>query len=250
MKNNTRVLLFLLALLLVSTACFPLKKKGAPPTNDPNETRITISENLTEFTKIDIESAGKINLVQGDSHSIEIEGPKSMIDRIKYSVSNGTLKVTLDRSFWQWFTEYTLPVMTITFANLEELDFKGGSKLTLNDLTTENLVIDIEGGAQVVMENLSARFLDFSMQGGGDVEITGVADIQKIRAEGGVNYQAGDLKSLNVDLNAQGAVNAEIWATTELILKLSGAYNVSYYGEPSIKQDVEGVGTIEGLGTK
>ena len=250
MKNNTRVLLFLLALLLVSTACFPLRKKDTPITHDPNETRITISENLNEFTKIDIECAGKINLIQGNDHAIEIEGPKSMVEKIKYSVSNSTLKVTLEKSLWQWFTEYSLPVMTISFANLEELDFKGGSQLNLNDLTTDNILIDIEGGAQVLMKNLSAKSLDFSMQGGGDVEISGVADIQKVRVEGGLNYQAGDLESLSVDLNAQGAVNAEIWATTELILKLSGAYNVRYYGDPSIRQEVDGVGSIEGLGDK
>ncbi len=250
MKNNTRVFLFLMALLLVGTACFPLKKKDAPVTTESNETQIRVFEKLSEFTKIDIESAGKINLIQGDDHTIVIEGPETMVEKINYSVSNGNLKVSLDRSFWQWFTEQSLPVMTITFKQLESLEFKGGSKLTMNDLTAQDLALDIQGGAEVVMNNLSAKSLNFTIQGGTDVEITGTVDLQKVRIEGGANYQAGDLKSLIVDLKAEGAVDAKVWAVNELTLKLSGAYNVKYYGDPSIKQEVEGVGSVEGLGNK
>lgn len=250
MKNNTRVVLFLIALLLVGTACFPLKKKTPPVTNDSNETQIRVFEKLSEFTKIDIESAGKINLIQGDDHTIVIEGPESIVEKINYSVSNGTLKVTLDRSFWQWFTEQSLPVMTITFKQLESLEFKGGTKLTMNDLKAEDLTLDIQGGAEVIMNNLSAKSLDFAIKGGTDVEISGSVDLQKVRIEGGANYQAGDLRSLTVDLKAEGALDAKIWAVNELVLKLSGAYNVKYYGEPTITQEVDGVGSVESLGNK
>ena len=61
---------------------------------------------------------------------------------------------------------------------------------------------------------------------------------------------AGASKNLIVDLKAEGAVDAKVWAVNELTLKLSGAYNVKYYGDPSIKQEVEGVGSVEGLGNK
>lgn len=250
MKNRLRILLTLSALFLAITACtFP--RLMPRETSTPKDTTpVSINEDLTPFTEIDIEAAGPIFLVQGDTHSIKIDGPKSIVDNITYEVRNGVLLIKHNGNIWDWITERDSPTITITFENLTRFVFEGGSELVANDLQTDSLSIIMKGGASLDMMNLNVSTLEMIVEGGTDIEIAGVADTQKLDFSGGTNYDAEELRSAFVSLHTEGAVSATVWATKTLALDLSGAYDVNYYGNPSVTQSIQGAGNVEGLGEK
>ncbi len=95
-----------------------------------------------------------------------------------------------------------------------------------------------------------ADSLDLHVEGGANINIDGVVESQTLRFAGGTNYDAKDLQSATVNLRTDGAVSATIWVADALNLNLSGVYNVRYYGNPAITQNVQGIGNIEGLGDK
>ena len=250
MKNRLRILLTLSILIFAVTACvFPrLVSRGTPSPAD--KTPVNVSEDLAPFTEIDVEAAGPIFLVQGDTHAIQIDGPKSIVDNITFEVRNGVLLIKHSGNIWDWVTERDYPTITITFENLTRFVFEGGSELVANDLHTDSLSIVMKGGASLDMLNLNVKTLEMVSEGGTDIEISGVAETQKLDFSGGTNFDAEDLRSASVSLHIEGAVSATVWATETLDLDLSGAYDVKYYGNPSLTQDIQGVGNVQGLGEK
>lgn len=250
MKNRLRILLTLSALFLAITACgFPRlmpRERLTPKDTNP----VSIKEDLADFTEIDIEAAGPIFLIQGDSHAIQIDGPKNIVEDITYEVRNGVLLIKNSKDTWDWVTEHDYPTITITFENLASFVMEGGSDLVANDLQNNSLSIVIKGGAKVEMMNLNVGTLEMDIEGGTDVEISGVAQTQTLKLAGGANFDAEDLQSASVSIQTEGAVSATVWATEMLDLDLSGVYDVKYYGNPSITQSIKGIGSIEGLGEK
>jgi len=250
MKSRLRILLTLSVLIFAVTACdFPrLASRETPAPAD--KTPVNVSEDLTPFTEIDIEAAGPIFLVQGDNHSIQIDGPKSIVESISYEVRNGVLLIRHSRSIWDRITDRDYPTITITFEDLTRFVFEGGSELVANDLQTDSLSISMKGGASLDMMNLNVRSLEMVVEGGTDIDISGIAEIQTLDFSGGTNFDAEDLRSASISLHIEGAVSATVWATETLDLDLSGAYDVKYFGNPSLTQDIQGVGNVQGLGEK
>lgn len=248
MKNRIRILLTLSILVLLTSACFPRLVRTTP--DSESQTPISEGQDLAAFTEIDIEAAGPVFLIQGNTHSIQIEGPKGAVEDITFEVRNGVLIIKHSNNIWDWITARDYPTITITFNDLTRFILQGGTELVADDLDTESLTMQLEGGASVKMSNLNVTDLVFDVEGGMDINIDGVAETQTLRFAGGTSYDAENLKSADVKLKIEGAVTATIWATELLDLNLSGAYDVKYYGNPSVTQSVQGVGNVESLGEK
>jgi hypothetical protein len=264
MRNRIKIIITLSILVLAASACgiphlvprttpVPEDTDMIPPdkTSMPEDkTPVSEGQNLDTFTKIDIQGGGPIFLIQGDSHSIQIEGPRNIVEDITYEVKDGVLVVRYSRNIWGWMSAFDYPTITINFKQLDQFVFEGGSEVVANDIQSENLKIEIRGGAKLEMKNLMADLLDLHVEGGANINIDGVVETQALRFAGGTNYEAENLQSTTVNLRTEGAVSVTIWAADALNLDLSGVYNVQYYGNPAITQNVQGAGNIEGLGDK
>lgn len=248
MKNRIKILLTLSILVFLTTACFPRLVRTTPETTP--KARVTDEGELSPFTEIDVEAAGPILLIQGNTHSIKVEGTQNAVEKITFEVRNGVLIIKHSNDIWDWITDKDFPSITITFVDLTCFVLEGGTELVANDLKTDSLTMDLQGGASVKMSNLNVNTLEFDVQGGTDIKIDGVAKNQTLDFAGGINYKAEDLQSADVRLKMEGAGSATVWATESLDLDLSGAYDVKYYGNPSVTQRVQGVGNVESLGEK
>lgn len=252
MKNRFRLLAFLSVLLLTTMACSITRRTPTPPpAADEKDQNVLVSEirQLGEFTKIDMDGGAKVNLVQGNQHSIVVEGSRRVVDQVVTEVKDGVLEIRYrDRKLFEnWAENLTL---TITFANLSDFRLDGGAELKADNLNLEGLSIAINGGASVKLENLLANTLTMKIAGGGDIRVSGIVENQDVEVSGGTNYQAEDLKSSNVSVKVIGAANVEIWATGTLDLDLAGAYSVKYWGSPVITQKISGLGEVKALGEK
>ena len=252
MNKRLRLLAFLSVLLLTTMACSITRRTPTPvpQTNDKNQNvLVTETRQLGEFAMVDMDGGAKVILVQGNEHSIVVEGSRRVVDQVVTEVNDGVLEINFrDRKLFEnWGDSLTL---TITFANLSDFRLDGGVELLADDLNLENLNITINGGASVKMNNLLLNTLDMALLGGGDIHVSGIGENHNVKVSGGTNYQAEDLKSANVSVEIIGAANVEVWATERLNLDLAGAYSVSYWGNPAITQSITGLGEIKALGEK
>ncbi len=252
MKNRFKLIAFLSVLLLVTMACNIVRVAPTPiPQSEEEDQMASVSEirQLDVFTKIAIDGGAAVNLVQGNEHSVKIEGSRRMVDQVVTEVKNGALEINYrDKKFFEFWDEKL--TLTITFVDLTDFRLDGGVELKADDLNLEKLNFTINGGASVRMNNLSVHTLSMTLAGGGDLHVSGVAENQIINVSGGTNYKAQDLKSANVSVKIAGAANVEVWATDTLDLDLAGAYSVSYWGSPEITQSIAGIGQVKALGEK
>lgn len=204
---------------------------------------------LGVFTKIEMNGGATVILVQGNEHSIKVEGTQRIVDQLRTEVKDGVLVIDYrDRKLFKLWAEN--PTLTITFKDLSDFRLDGGAELKADNLDLENLKFKISGGASVRLNNLVVNTLNMRMAGGGDIRVSGVAENLTVDVSGGTNFKAGDLKCANVSVKIAGAANVVVWATDTLNLDLAGAYSVSYWGSPKITQSIGGIGQVKALGNK
>ena len=252
MKNRFRLIAFLSVLLLVTMACSITRQAPTTvPQTGEEDQKMLVSEirQLGVFTKIEMEGGAAVNLVQGDEHSIKVESTKRVVDQLATEVKDDVLVISFrDKKLFDfWHDKLTL---TITFKDLSDFRLDGGVELKADDLNLENLKFEINGGASVRLNNLAVKTLDMTVAGGGDIHASGAAQDLTIDVSGGTNFVAEDFKCANVNVKVAGAANVVVWATDTLDLDLAGAYSVSYWGSPEIKQSIGGIGQVKALGNK
>lgn len=252
MKNQFRLIAFLLILLLTTVACGISRRTPTPiPQTEEEEQKMLVSEfrPLGVFTKIEMDGGATVILVQGTEHSIKVEGTQRIVDQLRTEVKDGVLVIDYrDRKLFELWAENS--TLTITFNDLSDYRLDGGVELKADDLNLEKINFTINGGASVRLNNLVVNTLNMSLAGGGDIHVSGVAENLTIDVSGGTNFEAGDLKCANVSVKIAGAGNVEVWATDKLNLDLAGAYSVSYWGSPEITQSIAGIGQVKALGEK
>jgi len=252
MNKRFRLIAFLSVLLLTTMACGITRITPTHPlAGDEKDQNVLVTEirQLDAFTKIDMDGGAKVILVQGNEHSITVEGSRRVVDQVITEVKDGVLEINYRdrRLFENWGESLTL---TITFKDLSDFRLDGGVELLAENLNLENLNITINGGASVKMNNLLLNTLGMGLMGGGDIHVSGIAENHNVKVSGGTSYKAEDLKSANVSVEIIGAANVVVWATETLNLDLAGAYSVSYWGSPQITQSITGLGEIKALGEK
>ena len=252
MKNQFRLMAFLSVLLLTTMACSITSRTLTPtPQTIEKDQTMLVSEirQLGVFTKIEMDGGATVILVQGNEHSIKVEGTQRIVDQLRTEVKDGVLVIDYrDRKLFELWAEN--PTLTITFKDLSDFRMDGGVELKADDLNLEKINFTINGGASVRLNNLVVNTLNMSLAGGGDIHVFGVAENLTIDVSGGTNFEAGDLKCANVSVKIAGAGNVEVWVTDKLNLDLAGAYSVSYWGSPEITQSIAGIGQVKALGEK
>lgn len=252
MKNQFRLIAFLLIVLLATMACgISRRTPTSIPKTEEEEQKMLVSEfrPLGVFTKIEMNGGATVILVQGNEHSIKVEGTQRIVDQLRTEVKDGVLVIDYrDRKLFKLWAEN--PTLTITFKDLSDFRLDGGAELKADNLDLENLKFKISGGASVRLNNLVVNTLNMRMAGGGDIRVSGVAENLTVDVSGGTNFKAGDLKCANVSVEIAGAANVVVWATDTLNLDLAGAYSVSYWGSPKITQSIGGIGQVKALGNK
>jgi hypothetical protein len=100
-----------------------------------------------------------------------------------------------------------------------------------------------------VIDNLAADSLDAQLPGLGSFEVHGgtVPDAT-IDISGAGNFEAPDLQITNADISISGLGSATVRVSETLNADISGGGSVRYYGNPSVSENVSGLGRVEKLG--
>ncbi len=252
MNNRFRLIAFLSVLSLTSMACSitRLSPTTVPQTGEEDQ-KMLVSEirTLDVFSRIEMDGGASVILVQGDEHSVKVEGTQRVVDQLRTEVKDGVLEIDYrNRKLFETWSES--PTLTITFKDLSAFRLDGGAELKADNLNLGELNFNINGGASVRLNKLVTNTLNMTLAGGGDIRVSGAAQNLTIDVSGGTNFEAEDFKCANVNVEVAGAANVVVWATETLNLDLAGAYSVSYWGSPNITQSIGGIGQLKSLGDK
>lgn len=222
-------------ILFLAGVLFSISASGQ---NNDRETR---TYETGRFTELFLEGAYGVELIQGKTNSLEVSvsDPKAF-DYLKIDRKGDLLHLHVDRKPFD-FSRITL---YITFRDLERLRIFGSIKLeTRGYLNLKDLDMLLEGGARVKLQ-AKARRISVENKGGVFVELLGIADVLDLYLAGAGHINAGELKAEDVDFRIEGVGTGKVHATNTLKATIKGAGKITYQGDPDVRENIEGLGSI------
>jgi len=108
----------------------------------------------------------------------------------------------------------------------------------------------LSGAGSLSMNDVNVTDLTINLSGAGDLHANGTADNLELSISGVGSFDGGDLHTQIATINLSGAGGGTVWVDEKLDATVSGAGSIRYYGKPSVKKEVGGVGSITSLGNK
>jgi hypothetical protein len=249
MKTRTLIIPFILvSLLLVS--CGLLTNFGVRVVT-PSNNIISENRDVAGFSTIDFSTFGKVNVMQGDTETLNISGPDNLVAEIITTVSNGTLVIkTKDNITVSSLDSIHMLTFTLVVKDLTSVNISGAGDIQIETLSTPSMDLSMSGAGRVQMNQLTTDNLKVDLSGLGGLDISGSASQATIDISGAGNVNAPDLQIKTATVNISGLGGATVWVTEQLSGEISGAGGVSYYGSPQTSTTTSGLGQFKSLGSK
>jgi hypothetical protein len=249
MKTRRLIIpLILVSLLLVS--CGLLTNLGVRVIT-PSNNIVSENRDVAGFSAIDFSTFGKINIMQGDTESLNLSGPDNLVPEITTTVNNGTLVIkTRDNITVTSLNSDRMLTFTIVVRDLTSLDLSGAGDVQVETLSTPSMDLSMSGAGKVQMNQITTNNLQVNLSGLGSLDISGNASQATIDLSGAGSVNASDLKLQTASVSISGLGSATVWVTDQLSGEISGAGSVSYYGSPQISTSSSGLGQFKSLGSK
>jgi hypothetical protein len=202
---------------------------------------------LAHFTGLALDIPGDAQLRFGETESITIEGPDSVLAQIETPVEKGTLQIRT-KSKGAVLPAHAVTIIVQAKKGLEHLSLGGTGSITAIALPGETLDINVGGSGSISAKGIEAQSVSINIGGTGSVSTAGNTRGLSVAIGGAGNVDAANLKSSKASVNIGGAGKASMWANDDLDVTIAGLGDVSYYGNPTLSKTVVGAGTIKRLG--
>lgn len=185
------------------------------------------------FTGLEVADDFIINLIQSDSSSVSLSGEEAFIEEVQVTNDGGLLKIGFDEDRYSIKKKDRGIEVNIGLPNLEEVYFGGVSKAYINDFDLSSLKMVLTG-VSVTEGNLTIRDnLEIEMKGAAKLTLEGSGNYLSAEVRGGSVLNSLYYESKNVEIDAEGASSAKIYASSTLNASSRGSSKIQYRGEPA-----------------
>lgn len=193
------------------------------------------TRSVRAFKTIQVSSGIDLYLSQENNQSVKVESKKDQLDNVITEVKGDALIIKLDKKGGSWSWNNSNVRVYVRTATLEALSASGGSDVYGQTAwKLDDFKIQASGGSDMDLE-ITASDISIQSSGGSDIELSGAADILKIQSSGGSDINAKKLIVKSADIRSSGASDVSIHVTDKLVVEASGASDVTYKGNPKIK---------------
>ena len=191
---------------------------------------ITEEKDFSDFTVVDVENIFKIEIVQSDSFSIAITGDDNILDRIKVSKDEETLKIRLER---RRFHHVTLKA-AIAMPDLSGLNLEGLSNVIVTGFkSSQDLKLDLSG-ASSLSGDIEAGNVVIEASGASRVTLEGSASTLTLDASGASRIDLANFPVKDASIELSRLSHATVNASERLDpVNLSGDSRLGYLGDPA-----------------
>ncbi len=209
-----RILLFTLLLSLV-TGCHRLHDGVSGSGKLLKQKR-----DIASFNSIATEGAFNIQVVSQKPVSLEIEGDDNILPLISTEVSNNVLHITNLRDY-----SVTEPItLKISVPDLKGISSSGAGTIEISGLKNEKFEIDANGAPTI--------------------RVSGETNLVDIDTNGAAKIDTHKLRAARALIDSKGVARVDVYAKDQLDVSVSGPSHVTYEGDPVVKQNVYGPGSV------
>lgn len=203
------------------------------------------SRDLGYFSKISFATGGYLEVVQGDTISVELEGPQSVLDQVHTVIDRDRLRIYTKR----FIDQYGDLKIYVTVKNLTDITVAGSGDVVVNStLKTESINLEVTGSGNIRIPELSSVYTEMQVTGSGDIIAKGTSEEKiDVNVTGSGDVKASELETKHADINVTGSGSVEIFATEKLEGNIVGSGSIYYKGDPLIDTRSTGSGRTKPL---
>ncbi|MDO1446823.1 PspC domain-containing protein [Rhodocytophaga aerolata] len=205
---------------------------------------------LRDFDRLNIGSAFRVHVTQGDNYLVRISGDKEDIEDIRARVRDGELEVFYNNKFdiFNWNVNRDRIRVDITMPTLAGVHFHGASESYIqgfgDEQHTGNTVdVQVSGAAKSVID-IAAHKISADLNGAAELELKGRTEVLEAEVSSAARLRAFDLVAGEVDVDVSSSGLAEVHANEKLIAEASSAGKVRYRGEAKVTSEVSSAGSV------
>lgn len=181
-----------------------------------------------------VESSLDVDFIQGPANTVEIRGPKGLVDRVRIENGRIFLAPGEERLVFGWDengltgrAERDELEITVTAPSVTRFEMSGSPDLTVSAYDQPTMTVDISGSGTVKASGRTGA-LTVDVAGSGEAELA-------------------DLVAGTARVDVSGSGQAEINARDEAAIDISGSGNVDLTQRPTrLNQNISGSGSVHG----
>jgi hypothetical protein len=181
---------------------------------------ITEQRDVPAFTRLDVSGALNASVTIGSPQSVSVTGDRNVVPIIRTEVRGSTLVVEPEKRY----TSRTSARVTITVANLTDIEVSGASTIEVSGIQASGMRLDASGASTV--------------------RASGRADTLDAEASGASRLRLSDLAVRDAEVDASGASTIELQVSGTLSGEASGASSVRYTGTPDVRVRTSGASSV------
>lgn len=226
----------------------------------------TKSFDVGGFSEIELDTIGRVEFVQGEVDSLEVETDDNIMPYVDVRVVNGRLQLS-DKGNALLLPSDTI-IFRVTAKSVNALTVSSSGAISSDSLEADNLTLALNGSGEINLAKASAGQCTITSDGSGRIDV-GALECEKVgldmSASGAVDLSGetplltldgsgsgdailGDLKATEVKAHLSASGSATVWAVELLDAKVNGSGSLSYYGQPKVTSSVTGSGSLNSLG--
>lgn len=209
-----RILLFMLLLSFVA-GCHKLHDEVSGSGKLLKEKR-----DIASFNSIATEGAFNIQVVSQKPLSLEIQGDDNILPLITTEVSNNVLHIRNLRGY-----SATEPItLKISVPDLGGISSSGAGTFEISGIKNEKFEINANGAPTI--------------------KVSGETNLVNIDTNGAAKIDTHKLRAARAVVESKGVAKVDVYAKDQLDVSVSGPSHVTYEGDPVVKQNVYGPGSV------
>ena len=135
--------------------------------------RFTERADLTGFTEVEIIGGWQVHLTRGDEWKVELSRSGERKKQVRMHVFGNRLRLGMGMHHW-WHEDDVPGSVDIVMPALEELELRGGARISLAGFRGDRLAIDVAGAVRLEGSDGGYEELALSVAGASAIDLRGV----------------------------------------------------------------------------
>lgn len=194
------------------------------------------------FASISVGGQFNVQIRQGSTTSIEIEGDENLLPYIETVLDGNDLEIRYRR---HTDVKPSKPI-NVWITNPEFAELAGSGKVVFKSagkLKGEKLEVALSGIGEADLD-LDYAKLEVALSGNGKVKLAGKADKTEVAISGSADVDAPAMMTQEAEVAISGSGKAYMNVSKKLEIAISGSGNVRYKGNATVEQSVSGSGRV------
>lgn len=188
---------------------------------------------IGEFNEIKVSGGIDVILTQGDKQPLTIEGDDNLISYIETQIKENTLVISRSQTKKNFKPTKSIKVY-ITTPDLQSIEASSASDIQSNSFwKVEHMNIKLSSASDLNLE-IEATELQLKASSASDVSLSGNVDTFIASFSSASDLDGKHLQVKKANLSASGASSLSVSVEEELTYRISGASDLTYYGDPII----------------